>query len=231
MVDISDPLPVVCVTNIPVKKHNPIKYYRDYSNFDQESYLQDINAVNWNAIYINNDLHETATKITDLIKSIADKHAPIRQLSQKKQKLCTKPWITNGILKSIKTKHKLYKTHFLSNNPIKVTEYKKYANKLNWLKNICKKNYFSQHFDLCKNNLKASWKLIGMLVKRNSKGQTPISKIKRNNRAYTNKAEIADQFNKHFVNVSQNLAKRIENCDGSPTQFIRSTPVASFVVS
>ena len=35
-----------------------------------------------------------------------------------------------------------------------------------------------------------------MLVKRNSKGQTPISKIKRNNRAYTNKAEIADQFNK-----------------------------------
>ena len=124
MVDISDHLPVVCVTNIPVKKHNPIKYYRDYSNFDQESYLQDINAVNWNAIY-SNDLHETATKITDLIKSIADKHAPIRQLSQKKQKLCAKPWITNGILKSIKTKHKLYKTHFLSNNPIKVTEYKK----------------------------------------------------------------------------------------------------------
>ena len=29
-----------------------------------------------------------------------------------------------------------------------------------------------------------------------------ISKIKRNNRAYTNKAEIADQFNKHFVNAS-----------------------------
>ena len=73
---------------------------------------------------------------------------------KKKQKLCTKPRITNGILKSIKTKHKLYKTHFLSNNRIKVTEYKKYANKLNWLKNIYKKNYFSQHFDLCKNNLK-----------------------------------------------------------------------------
>ncbi|CAH3164199.1 unnamed protein product [Porites lobata] len=65
-----------------------------------------------------------------------------------------------------------------------------------------------------------------MLVKRNSKGQNPISKIKRNNRAYTNKAEIADQFNKHFVNVGQNLAKRIDHCDGSPTQFIRSTPVA-----
>ena len=58
-----------------------------------------------------------------------------------------------------------------------------------------------------------------------------ISKIKRTNRAYTNKGAIADHFNKHFVNVGQNLAKRIENCDGSPTQFIRSTPVASFVMS
>ena len=75
-----------------------VKYYRDYSNFDQESYLQDINAVNWNAMY-SNDLHETATKITDLIKWIADKQAPIRQLSENKQKLYTKPWISNGILK------------------------------------------------------------------------------------------------------------------------------------
>ena len=71
----------------------------------------------------------------------------------------------------------------------------------------------------------------GVPRQHNSKRQTPISKIKRNNRAYTNKAEIADQFNKHFVNVGQTLAKRIENCDGSPTQFIRSTPVASFVMS
>ena len=31
--------------------------------------------------------------------------------------------------------------------------------------------------------------------------------------------------------MGQNLAKRIEHCEGRPTQFIRSTPVASFVMS
>ena len=31
--------------------------------------------------------------------------------------------------------------------------------------------------------------------------------------------------------MGENLAKRIEDCDGSSTQFIRSTPVASFVMS
>ena len=43
----------------------------------------------------SNDLHETTTEIIDLIKSIADKHALIRKLSQEKQTLCSKPWITN----------------------------------------------------------------------------------------------------------------------------------------
>ena len=43
----------------------------------------------------SNDIDETTTKIIDLIKSIADKHAPIRKLSQKKQELYTKPWTCN----------------------------------------------------------------------------------------------------------------------------------------
>ena len=47
----------------------------------------------------SNDIDETTTKIIDLIKSIADKHAPIRKLSQKKQELYTKPWSNQCILK------------------------------------------------------------------------------------------------------------------------------------
>ena len=100
-----------------------------------------------------------------------------------------------------------------------------------WLKNISKKSYFSQHFYLCKKTPECILEIIGMLVKRNSKGQTPVSKLLRNNRLYTNKDEIADQLNEHFVNMGPNLAIKIENCEGSPTQFIRSTSAASFVMS
>ena len=63
----------------------------------------------------SNDLHETTTKLIDLIKSIADKHAQIRKLSQKKQTLCTKPWITNAFANKSKlsinyTKHIFFLT-------------------------------------------------------------------------------------------------------------------------
>ena len=68
------------------------------------------------------------------IKTLVNNHAPLKQVSRSKRKQFTKPWITNGILKSIKTKQKMYHTHFHSNNINKVIQYKKYSNKLNKIK-------------------------------------------------------------------------------------------------
>jgi len=78
----------------------------------------------------------------------------------------------------------MYKTHFLSGDPSKLCEFTKYSNRLNYLKNISKKAYFGKHFDLCKGNLKATWKLIGTLIKRKTKGQTAPIRIVRNSKTY-----------------------------------------------
>ena len=94
----------------------------------------------------------------------------------------------------------MYKTHYLSNNPVKIGEFKNYSNRLNHLKNINKKAYFCKKFDLGKNNLKATWKIISNLIKRKTKAQTTPQRIVRNNKTYTGNDGIADQFNKHFVN-------------------------------
>ena len=151
-------------------------------------------------------------------------------MSRNKERLFKKPWISRGILKSIKTKHIMYKTHFLSRNPAKVTEFKKYSNRLNYLY-LSKKAYFCKHFDLCKGNLKATWKLVGTLIKRTAKGQTSPLRRVRNNKTYTNNDDIADQFNKHFINVGPHLASRIANSNENPTQYISFCPTNSFVMS
>ena len=102
---------------------------------------------------------------------------------------------------------------------------------MNTLKNISKKAYFCKHFDLRKNNLKATWKLIGTLINKTTKGQTTPLRIIRNNKICTNRDDIADQFNKHFINVGPNLASKIECSNESPTQYVSSTPTNSFVMS
>jgi hypothetical protein len=97
-----------------------------------------------------------------------------------KHKQFSKPWLTIGILKSIKTKQKMYNTHFLSKIPDKIQKFKTYANKLNKLKSISKVNYYTGQFEKNKSNLKKTWKLIGTLIKRKTKGQLYPTKIIRN---------------------------------------------------
>ena len=121
-IDIWDHLPTFCIVDIPVQKQKQKfkRYYRDYRQFDSELYLQDIKAIDWNSIYIeSNDLNEIAAKSISTLQPIVHKHAPRKQISQSKQKQFSKPWITNGILKSIKNKQSMCRTHSLSNNPKK----------------------------------------------------------------------------------------------------------------
>ena len=116
-IDISDHLPTFCIVDIPVQKQKFKRYFRDYRRFDSELYLQDIKAIDWNSIYIeSNDLNEIAAKSISTLQLIVHKHAPRKQIFQSKQKQFSKPWITNDILKSIKNKQNMYRTHFLSNN-------------------------------------------------------------------------------------------------------------------
>ena len=76
-------------------------------------------------------------------------YAPMRKLTRKQQKLINKPWISRGILKSIKTKQKLYLSHFVNGNLEQKQLYKKYANKLTKVKFAAKKPVSAQSFFTC----------------------------------------------------------------------------------
>ena len=117
-------------------KKNPNRsYYRDFSKFNKESFLNDIDQIDWEQMLTSGkSLDEKAKDAIDAVINVANKHVSYKLASRKKQKLVDKPWITPGILKSIKKKQKMYYTHFLSNNPRKVLEFKKYANLLARLK-------------------------------------------------------------------------------------------------
>ena len=83
---------------------------------------------------------------------------------------------------------------------------------------------------MCKSNLKATWKLIGTLINRKTKSQTTPLRIARNNKIYTTNDDIADQFNKHFINVGPNLTSKIDKSNENPTQYISSSSINSSVM-
>ena len=79
----------------------------------------------------------------------------------------------------------------MSKIPDKIQKFKTYANKLNKLKSISKVNYYTGQFEKNKSNLKKTWKLIGTLIKRKTKGQSYPTKIIRNSMTYSKKSDIA----------------------------------------
>ncbi len=118
-------------------------YFRDYSNLNKELYLADMRSIDWqsdlNSIH---DLHQLTTNCIKKVTEVINKHAPLRKASASKRKQLIKPWISKGLLTSIKAKQKLYKSSYFSNDPGKVTKYKKYSNLLNRIKNKAKKDYY-----------------------------------------------------------------------------------------
>jgi hypothetical protein len=180
-------------------------------NNNQEDFLSELMQINWdeNLRHLNNNIHQSTKNIINHIERVTQRHAPMKEVSQSKLKQLNKPWITNGILKSIKVKQRMYHTHFYGNDMSKVTQYKWYSNKLNRIKSISMLRYYNNQFDKCKNNLKATWKIIGILIKHKSKRHLKQTHIIRNDVTYTNEYDIANQFNQHFVNVGPNLANKL----------------------
>ena len=92
---------------------------RCYKNFNNESFTEDINKVDWPNIIKENDNPNLSTaRFIKVFDSVLDKHAPLKYLTKKQLKSHGKPWITKGILKSIKIKDRIYKKYLKTNTGI-----------------------------------------------------------------------------------------------------------------
>ena len=63
-----------------------------------------INADNFNSIFGD---------FIKRVRLIIDFYPPLRQISRRQKRVRAKPWLTKGLLVSIKYKQKLYRSHFL----------------------------------------------------------------------------------------------------------------------
>ena len=60
---------------------------------------------------------------------VTDKSAPLKKLTKEELKRSKKPWITNGVLTSIKKKNMLWKKVIKSNDQLTFLRYKTYRDK------------------------------------------------------------------------------------------------------
>ena len=80
---------------------------RDFSKFHTDNFIRDLKSVNWSVATQNNP-NIGFENFMLIINNLLDKHAPFKEQAKRKEKLIFKPWITKGILISIKQRDKIY---------------------------------------------------------------------------------------------------------------------------
>ena len=90
------------------RKHNI--YRRNVTNYNKNKLLSDFKNLNWAAITKanDNDTNKSFNLFFSEFNSLLDIHAPLRKLSIKNFKRKFKPWITIGIITSIKKRNNLH---------------------------------------------------------------------------------------------------------------------------
>ena len=106
-----------------------------------------------------------------------------------------KPWLTFGLLNSIRNKNKLYKDSVKTPSPLRESIYKDKRNRLNRLVKAAKKSYYSKQFENNKNDLKKSWTIIKEVINKRKIVSDLPSKFRYNNKVIEDNLSISNRFN------------------------------------
>ena len=214
--DVSDHLPVFLISS-DLKFQNSKKHK---NNKIRKENPQTINALNedlarenWSDVYEEKNVNKAYECFINKLIYYYDKNMPVIHCKQRINNI-KNPWITQGILRSIKTRNKLYKSYISKPTEQRLKEYKKYRNRLTNIIRISKKTYYSRKLEKAEGNLNETWKVINNIINRN-KPHNKLNSIKSNTKEITDPEEIAHTFNSFFTNVGPELASKINKSNNS----------------
>ena len=171
--------------------------------------LSDLSGMN-----VSGDPNESYNLLNTIINKALITHLPMKNVKFNKHKHKKSNWITAGIIQSIRQRDKLY-SEFKSLN----VSHQQYALKRDNLKNFnrilkqsirsAKRSYYLACFNKFRDNIKKTWETINCIINRDkNRCEFPASFII-DDIEVTDTKQIADEFNKFYVNIGPSLASKI----------------------
>ena len=209
--DLSDHLPNFMIVNeLTSFTSKRVIYRRDYSTFNGERLLAEVQGINWEDKFINcQDIDSVFESFHSEITHVIDRHVPVKKLSKRESKLQAKPWVTKAIRVSIAKKRLLYKDYLRFRNDYYLAKFKYYRNKLKHLILVSKKLYYKNFFLTNNCNVKQTWKGIKQIINSKATSFNAPNILQVGSTTITDRMSIANAFNDYFSTIGQNLAVKI----------------------
>ena len=176
-------------------------------------------------------------KLETIIINAKEKCFPIKEVKFNKYKHKVSPWITFGILNSMKFRDKLYikwkKSIPTSQNYINLeNSYKSFCGILQKSIRLAKAQYYHRQFENYKADIKKTWKQINLLLSKKNKVHDLPKYFFDGNDKLTDNIDIANCFNNFFCNIGPSLANSIQNPQNkSYTDYLKQNILSSFSFS
>jgi hypothetical protein len=235
--DISDHLPVYAILNNLIEMHIHIKKTKYISVSNRPIHDENLKKLedklvhtNWNLydddIKTKSDFEEKYTNFTDMLNQIYNDCIPIVTKKTKAIRDNKKPWITSALIVSARKKNKLYAKWMQSKNETDLSNYKTYKNKFIKILRSSQKLYYSDRFQKLEGDIKGTWHLLKDIMNNNN-NPNMINELRVNGVKTTDLNQVANAFNDFFINIGPNLAKKIDDADGSYRDYLTLTTSTS----
>ena len=153
-ISLSDHYLVYCIRKLRggVKRQHKYITSRQLKHFNQDAFLSDLSAVDWEAIVANaHDIDDAVRQWTHIFALIVEKHAPT--LSRRVSDRYT-PWLNADYFKLAKTRDKLKSQAVKGNSKLLMECYKQIRNRVNNMNTQLKRKYFSEKLTQFQGDLK-----------------------------------------------------------------------------
>ena len=188
-----------------LKKDKSKVRMRDMKNFNENNFIDELKNLKLEEVLETiPDLNMKYEYFHDKILYLINKNAPMRDATKKENKRIHKPWITSGILKSIKQNNKLLKKFLKTKDNFYYCRYKFYRDKINHLIRSEKRKYYDKFFKNNLDNSKKIWQQVNKIINR-KKNKDEIIGIGKGNAIETDTIEIGNVFNKFYTTIAKKI--------------------------
>ena len=216
LADISDHLPIfsICSDNTPTHRARETIFVRNKNVENTKNFSEQLESTDW--LQLPNIMIQKCATIAFLTNFLRfTTRFPLKKLKGKNQS--RKPWLSKGLLKSVKRKNKLYKQYLSDPSSQKKALHKEYRNKLNHSLRIAKRLYYDKKLNESKNNLRATWRVLNDLINRRKPKVKPNTTFKAEYQEISDPVAIANKFCQYFPSIGPNLAKAIQSSTSHKT--------------
>ena len=230
--DLSDHFPIytvlknkTCLSNCHQRKRQLKKRF-----INDDSLLlfkKRLKNVDWSHDDSCTNVNEKYDTFFEKFYDVYDACFPLQTVCDKKMPQLKRPWITKGILKSIRHKNKMYKISLKAPSSQNKLNYKNYKNKLTSIIRYSKYKHYNDIFSSVQGDIKKTWSHINSLLGNKKRNAFPKN-MYLDNMKLSSKEDIADQFNHYFVNIGKKLSKSISSPSHSFQDYFSSQNPDSF---